>query len=336
MSSIHNLSEYNLKINSYFAELPAINQSRNSKTTLSSNVYYKHSAQSADNEQISDKGISTDKVSTMNEYEPQQPPYETIVVSEEENMEVVTLNRPKALNAMNPLMMLELQHYFGSLRYRQEVRVVLLKSEGKHFCAGLDISPEFAVDVASGSEGLRIQNRVAEIVKLMRACPQPIIAMVQGAACGGGFSLALAADVRIAEPDTRMNTAFTQVGFSACDVGSSYFLTRMLGTSVASELMLTGRFLLADRALRLGVVSSVVEKDQMESEARAIAADMLKISPMALRLTKDGINVNVDAGSLSAAIALEDRQQILCGLSEDHQEALASFREKRKPQYADK
>ncbi|WP_390618092.1 enoyl-CoA hydratase/isomerase family protein [Maricurvus nonylphenolicus] len=272
----------------------------------------------------------------MNEYEPQQPPYETIVVSEEENMEVVTLNRPKALNAMNPLMMLELQHYFGSLRYRQEVRVVLLKSEGKHFCAGLDISPEFAVDVASGSEGLRIQNRVAEIVKLMRACPQPIIAMVQGAACGGGFSLALAADVRIAEPDTRMNTAFTQVGFSACDVGSSYFLTRMLGTSVASELMLTGRFLLADRALRLGVVSSVVEKDQMESEARAIAADMLKISPMALRLTKDGINVNVDAGSLSAAIALEDRQQILCGLSEDHQEALASFREKRKPQYADK
>ncbi|CAA0093364.1 putative enoyl-CoA hydratase echA12 [Zhongshania aliphaticivorans] len=272
----------------------------------------------------------------MNEFEPQATPYETILVTQEQDMEVVTLNRPKALNSMNPLMMLELQHYFASLRYRQEVRVVLLKSEGKHFCAGLDISPEFAVDISSGSEGMRIQNRVAEIIKLMRACPQPIIAMIQGAACGGGFSLALAADVRIAEPQTKMNTAFTQVGFSACDVGSSYFLTRMLGTSVASELMLTGRYLLADRALSLGFVSAVVEKDQMENEARAIAADMLKVSPMGLRLTKDGINVNVDAGSLSAAISLEDRQQILCGLSDDHHEALAAFREKRTPDYSDK
>jgi enoyl-CoA hydratase len=272
----------------------------------------------------------------MNEFEPQQPPYETIIVSEENDLELVTLNRPKSLNAMSPQMMLELQHYFANLRHRQEVRVVLLKSVGKHFCSGLDISPEHSVDVSSPSQGLRIQNRVAEIVKLMRACPQPIIAMVQGAACGGGFSLALAADVRIAEPKTKMNTAFTQVGFSACDVGSSYFLTRMLGTSVASELMLTGRFLYAERALSLGLVSSVVAIDEMENEARAIAADMLNVSPMALRLTKDGINVNVDAGSLSAAISLEDRQQILCGLSEDNKEALASFREKRAPNYRDK
>lgn len=157
----------------------------------------------------------------MNEYEPQPVPYETITVDEEKDIELLTLNRPESLNAMNPLMMLELQHYFGNLRHRQEVRVVLLKAAGKHFCAGLDISPEYAVEVNSPSQGLRIQNRVAEIVKLMRACPQPIIALVQGAACGGGFSLALAADVRIAEAETRMNTAFTQVGFSACDVGLS-------------------------------------------------------------------------------------------------------------------
>lgn len=272
----------------------------------------------------------------MNEFEPQPAPYKTILITQESDLEVVTLNRPKALNSMNPQMMLELQHYFASLRYRQEIRVVILKSEGKHFCAGLDISPEFSVDISSGAEGLRIQNRVSEIVKLMRDCPQPIIALVQGAACGGGFSLALAADVRIGEPNTKMNTAFTQVGFSACDVGSSYFLTRMLGSSVASELMLTGRFLLAPRALNLGVLSNVVDKNEMENEARAMAADMLKISPMALRLTKDGINVNVDANSLDAAIALENRQQILCGLSDDHQEALASFREKRAPQYSDK
>ena len=274
-------------------------------------------------------------MNTMNEYEPQHPPYETLIVTAEQEIEVITLNRPQALNAMNPLMMLELQHYFGSLRYRQEVRVILLKAEGKHFCAGLDISPDHAVDLTSPSDGMRIQNRVAEIVKLMRACPQPIIAMVQGAACGGGLSLALASDVRIAEPKTKMNTAFTQVGLSGCDAGSSYFLTRMLGSSVAAELMLTGRFLLAERALNLGLVSSVVDKDRMENEARTMAAEMLRVTPMALRLTKEGININIDAAGLSAAIALEDRQQILCSQSQDHHEALASFHEKRTPHYTD-
>ena len=271
----------------------------------------------------------------MNPFQPKPPPYDTILVQPQDATEWVTLNRPDALNAMNPTMMLELQDYFASLRYRQQVRVVVLRASGRAFCAGLDISADQAVDLSSVTEGMRVQNRVAEIIKLMRACPQPIISLVQGAACGGGFALALASDVRIGAPDAKMNAAFIRIGLTGCDVGVSYLLPRLVGSSVASELLLTGRFIHADRALQLGLFSKVVEKEQMTIEAETLAKDMLNNSPLGLRLTKEALNVNIDAPGLAAAIALEDRQQILCSTTQDYQEALSAFLEKREPNYTD-
>ena len=101
----------------------------------------------------------------------------------------------------------------------------------------------------------------------MRRCPQPIVALVQGAASGGGFALALAADIRIASKSARMNCAFIKLGVGGCDIGSSYFLPRLVGVSVASELILTGRFIGAERALAVGFVSEVVEEGGLEAAA---------------------------------------------------------------------
>jgi enoyl-CoA hydratase len=156
---------------------------------------------------------------------------------------------------------------------------------------------------------------------------------VHGPACGGGFAIALASDIRIAGKSARMNAAFIRIGLSACDIGVSYFLPRLVGASVASELMLTGRFINAERALRVGLVSEVVDDDKLADAARPYLDEMLTTSPLGLRLTKECLNMSVDAPSLESAVAMEDRNQILCAQTNDVREGMQAFLEKRKPAY---
>ena len=159
----------------------------------------------------------------------------------------------------------------------------------------------------------------------MRRCPQPVLSLVHGAACGGGFALALASDIRIAGESARMNAAFIRIGLSACDIGVSYFLPRLVGTSVASELLLTGRFIHADRALRTGLVSEVVPDNELADAAQPYIDEMLDATPLGLRLTKECLNMSIDAQSLEAAIAMEDRNQILASQSGDFRERVQQF-----------
>jgi enoyl-CoA hydratase/carnithine racemase len=168
----------------------------------------------------------------------------------------------------------------------------------------------------------------------MRRCPQPIIGLLNGAACGGGFSLALATDVRLATPDLRMNAAFIRVGFTSCDMGLSYFLPRMVGDSLAVEYMLSGRFIDAQRAYEMGLVSRIVAAEQLEPEAETLIADMLKATPLGLRLTKDGLRHASGSQNLEAVIAMEDRNQTLCANGRDFHEAITAFLEKRPPRYS--
>ena len=170
---------------------------------------------------------------------------------------------------------------------------------------------------------------------LMRRAPQPIIAAVHGPACGGGFAMALAADVRIAGESARMNAAFIRIGLSACDVGVSYFLPRIVGASIASELLLTGNFIDAARAERVGLVSRVVPDAELESAARAMAGDMLRNSPIGLRLTKECLKLSIDAPSLEAAVAMEDRNQILAAQTSDFREGVLAFLQKRPARFED-
>ncbi len=130
-----------------------------------------------------------------------------------------------------------------------------------------------------------------------------------------------------------MNAAFIRIGLSACDIGVSYFLPRLVGVSVASELMMTGRFINAERAERVGLVSEVVEDEKLEEAAAPYIEEMLTTSPLGLRLTKECLNMSVDAGSLEAAIAMEDRNQILCAQTNDFREGISAFLGKRRPDY---
>jgi len=263
---------------------------------------------------------------------------EKLLIEHEDGVDRVTLNRPDHLNALDPALIDALNDYFESLQRNRVTRVVVLKGAGHSFCAGLDLKHAMArrseqSEPPGVTESLDSQRRIADIVMLMRRCPQPIIALVQGAAAGGGFALALAADIRIASRSARMNCAFIKLGLGGCDIGTSYFLPRLVGVSVASELILTGRFIHADRALSVGLVSEVVEDGGLEAAAAPYVEAMMTASPVGLRLSKECLNMSVDAGSIEAVIAMEDRNQVLCSRSEEFNEGIRAFLEKRKPVY---
>ena len=261
--------------------------------------------------------------------------YNTITVEKRGAADWLTLNRPDVFNAISLEMVDELSAYFGALYNDRETRVVVMRGAGRAFCAGLDIKDRMAADNAVDpfGGGFGFQGYLADVYVKMRRCPQPIVALVHGPACGGGFAFALATDIRIAGESARMNAAFIKLGLSSCDMGVSYFLPRLVGGSVASELMLTGRFIHAPRALATGLVSEVVPDDQLEAAAQPYVDDLLGASPRGLRMTKEGLNLAVDSPSLEAAMAIENRNQLMTAASPNFAEGMRAFLEKRRPNY---
>lgn len=259
----------------------------------------------------------------------------------------LTLNRADRLNALSMEMVRELRRFFGSLDERLDARVIILRGSGRAFCAGFDVSglsDGMAVMQADANMptgvvtyGHMVQRTMNDLVMKMRQAPQPIIAAVRGPAVGGGFTLSMACDIRIASETARFNAANIRIGYTGADMGSSYFLPRLIGLSRAAEYMYTGRMLDAPTAERIGFISKMVPDDQLDDAAMEMAVDMLKATPLGLRLTKELLNVNIDAPSLMAAAQLEAGGQLLCGMSEDAGEAIkASYFEKRPPRYQDK
>ena len=263
--------------------------------------------------------------------------YETLEIAREGQVTWCTFNRPDALNAMNPALVDDFRAFLAELADDRETRVVVLRGAGRAFCAGLDLKSRGGeASPGNVTSGMRGQRHISEIALRMRRLPQVFVACVHGPACGGGFMLALASDIRIAGESARMNAAFIRIGLSGCDVGVSYLLPRLVGASVAAELILTGRFLNAERARELGLVSAVVPDDQLEKEARALIADLLATTPLGLRLSKECLNASLDMNSMDAVVAMEDRNQILCAQTEDFQEAIGAFLEKRAATYQDR
>ena len=258
-----------------------------------------------------------------------------ILIESRGPVEVLTLNRPDSLNALNAQLIAELGAYFQGLHDRTDVRVVLMRGAGRAFCAGADLK-EVRSKEARVHSTLKRQKSIGAIVKAMRSCPQPIIGLGHGAACGGGFSFLLACDVRYAAPSLRMNAAYIRIGITGCDIASSYLLPRLTGSSVASEFLLTGRFMNAERAKAVNLVSEIVEEDQLLDTGLWLAADMLLTSPLGLRMTKDALNFSIDAPSMDAAMAMEDRQQVLLTFTDDYAEARSAFVERRTPTFLDR
>ena len=232
--------------------------------------------------------------------------YATLSVVREEHLTWLTLNRPDALNALSRRMVDELRDFFWGLADDRDTRVVVVRGAGRGFCAGLDLKETGSAQQERNAphsvpDTLRGQRRISEVVMLMRRAPQPIIAAVHGAAAGGGFAIALASDVRVAGQSARMNAAFIRLGLSACDIGVSYFLPRIVGASVALGAAPHRRLhrRRARRANRAGVEGRARRPSSRRAPANS-RRPMLRNAPLGLRLTKECLKHSIDAGSLRA------------------------------------
>ncbi|MCW2579389.1 MAG: putative enoyl-CoA hydratase echA12 [Blastococcus sp.] len=251
----------------------------------------------------------------------------------------IELNRPDRLNAMTAGMVGGLHAALDEAETDPGCRVVVLTGAGRGFCAGLDLdgygTPAGAPEEGAAHRTLRTQRHIASLMQRIRRLPQPVIAQVNGAAAGGGLALVLAADLRIASADAIFAVSFLRVGFSACDMGTSWMLPRLVGAGRAHELMMTARRFGADEALRIGMLADVVEPGALGARVDTAVDDLLGMAPLSLSLTKQGMWLSLEIPSFDAAVELENRQQVLTSLTTDQQEAMAAFREKRPASYRD-
>ena len=249
----------------------------------------------------------------------------------------LTLNRPESLNAMTAELVQALHDALDAVAVDPDCRVVVLTGAGRGFCAGLDLrgygTAPHAGHLGRTQAGLATQKHIASLIPHLRSLPQPVIAAVNGPAAGGGFALVLGSDIRLAADTARFNAAFIRIGLSACDIGTSWLLPRLVGAARAQELMLTGRVFDAAEAARIGLVVDVVAGDQLLEVAYAKAAEVMRNTPMGVAMTKEGMWSALEIPGLQAAIDLENRQQIMVSATADHQEAMRAFLEKREPHY---
>jgi enoyl-CoA hydratase/carnithine racemase len=250
-----------------------------------------------------------------------------------EGVVLLTLDRPARLNALTFTMFAELQSFCDEVSQDEQVRVVVVTGAGRGFCAGLDLDDAATLPDMTLAQMLTGQESWADAIAAFRRLPQPVVAAVNGPAAGAGFSLALAADVRLAAPTAKFNAAFIKIGLSGGDCGSSWMLPRVVGLGHAYEILLTGRMVDADEAARIGLVNRVVPAEDLVTAAVEIARAIADNSPIGVRLTKQVVQINVDAPSLDAALELENRNQVLASRTADMAEALSAFREKRTPLY---
>jgi enoyl-CoA hydratase len=250
----------------------------------------------------------------------------------------LTLNRPEKLNAMTSELVGDLHRHLDEIAVDPDVRVVVLTGAGRGFCAGLDLGGYGQAPHTGGmgrtQAGFAVQKHIASLIPHLRSLPQPVIAAVNGPAAGGGFALVLGSDIRLAARSAKFNAAFIRIGLSACDIGTSWVLPRLIGASRAQELMLTGRVFDAEEAYRIGLVVDLVDDGSVLDAALAKAQQVMLNSPFGVALTKEGMWSALEIPGMQAAIDLENRQQIMASATSDHREAMSAFLERRPPNYA--
>jgi enoyl-CoA hydratase len=227
---------------------------------------------------------------------------------------VLQLNRPRQLNAINEVMRAELAQTFADVAADTSVHVIVLTGAGRGFCSGIDMrnfGPEMLEASAPAIERLRFQEAMAALPQAMWSLPQPVIAAVNGPCVGAGLALCLAADIRICSTTATFGNAAIMLGLSGAEMGMSYHLPRIVGTSVAADWMLTGRTVPADEADRRGLVSELVEPEDLVERAMQIATTIAEHSPLGVQLTKRALQANTDATGPAVAMELENRNQVL-------------------------
>jgi enoyl-CoA hydratase/carnithine racemase len=241
---------------------------------------------------------------------------------------VLRLDRPRQLNAINEVMVRELAAACSSIGADRAVRVVVLTGTGRGFCSGIDMrdfGPGMLDATDPAIDRLRFQETMASLPQALRALPQPVIAAVNGPAVGGGLALCLAADVRICSASASFANAAILVGLSGAEMGMSYHLPRIVGTSIAADWMLTGRTVSSEEAHRSGLVSELVDDDRLMDRSLEVAVQIASHSPLAVQLTKRAIQVNTDAPDVAAALEVENRNQVIAHATEEAAAARARW-----------
>ncbi len=256
------------------------------------------------------------------------------LVLEERSGAVTTLrlNRPEKLNALNPELCRELVHALLRASDDKSVRTVVLTGAGRGFCAGGDINYIHDARMRKSVRDFQALLEVGkEVCLAIATMPKLVIAAVNGPAAGGGMSLALACDLRLASDQAMFKQAFAQLGLYP-DLGATFFLPRIVGLSRASELFYTSERLSAEEAHRIGIVYAVYPHDQFDAEVQKFAAQMAAAPPLAYRDVKRTM-ISEAHRALDEAITEENRLQGHCFLSEDCAEGLNAFLEKRAPNF---
>ena len=256
----------------------------------------------------------------------------------EPGVALLELNRPEARNALSMGLVSDLRAAAHELGEDRSVRVVILHGAGRGFCAGADLAG--GEERFPDTEGMsdvgyvyKMQEHIAKMIVAIHELPKPVIAAVHGAAVGGGLAMALASDIRVAADDAKFGSVFIKVGLSSCDVGTSYFLPRLVGPARAFELMITGRHFDAAEAERIGLLHRVVSSGQEVEAALESARPIVANNEYGTWMTKIGMWANLDAPSLRHAMEIENRTQVLGYMTGNMTEAMQAFQEKREPRW---
>ena len=246
----------------------------------------------------------------------------------------ITLNRPERLNAITFEVYHELTDFMAKLRDEDDVRVVVITGSGRAFCSGGDVRDIIGKLTGRDSEGLLQFTRLTcELIHNMRALPKPIIASLNGTVAGAGACIALASDIRIATDEAKIAFIFVKVGLAGTDMGATYLLPRVVGLSKATELLMTGDFVDAAEAERIGLYNRVVPRDQLENVTLEFAQKLAQGPALGIAKTKEMLNREMHM-PFDSGLEAEAVTQALCMQTPDFKEAHAAFLEKRPAKFS--
>jgi enoyl-CoA hydratase/carnithine racemase len=259
--------------------------------------------------------------------------WEHFRLSREDGIATLTLSRPDKLNALTFEAYADLRDLLAELPHRGDTRVLVIRGEGAGFCSGGDVNEIIGETIRMRpDEQLDFTRMTGEVVKAMRECPVPIIAAIHGVAAGAGSVIALAADFRVVTKSARFAFLFTKVGLAGADMGSAYLLPRLVGLGNATKILMLGDTIKAPEADRYGLVSELVEDDELDAATQRLAARLASGPAFAYAQTKTLLTRELDM-SLSAALELEAAMQALLMNSSDYAEFHRAFNAKTPPEW---
>lgn len=250
---------------------------------------------------------------------------------------VITRSRPEDLNTLNSDLVAELKRGPFPIEQHKHCRAVILTGRGRAFCAWLDLQgfgdPQREEEEGPVLGALPRQRELASVSDQLRRLPQPVIAPANGPAAGGSVAIACAADIRLAINEAVFGASFIKAGYSACDLGISWLLPRIVGVGRAHELMLTARRVDADEAFRIRLVTEILPAGAPIDAAVGVAQSILSSPPVSVELTKQGMWMGVSTPTLHQTAEFENRRQVITAMTTDQQEATAALLGKRSPKY---